>query len=202
MKPARKERINSIMKIVCIGDSLTEGYGVGRSENWVALLNGRNGYEFVNRGISGDTTGGMLSRFQRDVVDENPQLVIIMGGANDFIMGDSPGSVRANIMAMVHQAYHRRIIPIIGTGLKADAENFRKDWAEITDVGRLIERTAGLREWIIEFCGTFSTKYIDFYAEFEKRTAGGHGSYLFDGLHPSQEGHRIMAEIAYESLFR
>jgi len=190
------------LKIVCIGDSLTEGYGVGRADNWVALLNGRNEYEFVNKGISGDTTGGMLARFQRDVVDEKPKHVIIMGGANDFIMGDSPGSVRANIMAMVHQAYHHRIIPILGTGLKADAESFRKDWAEITDVKQLIERTAGLRDWILEFCGTFSTKYIDFYAEFEKRTAGNYGGYLFDGLHPTREGHRIMAEIAYESLFR
>lgn len=189
------------MKIVCIGDSLTEGYGVRRSENWVALLNERSENEFVNKGISGDTTGGMLARFQRDVIDEKPQYVIIMGGANDFIMGDSLGSVRANIMAMVHQAYHHRIIPILGTGIKADAETFRRDWAEITDVGRLNEKTAAHRDWIIQFCGTFNTKYIDFYAELENRADKKYGNGLFDGLHPSKEGHRILSDIAYENLF-
>jgi lysophospholipase L1-like esterase len=189
------------MKIVCIGDSLTEGYGVGRNENWVALLNERTENEFVNKGISGDTTGGMLARFQRDVIDEKPQYAIIMGGGNDFIMGDSLGSARANTMAMVHQAYHHRVIPILGTGVRPEAESFRKDWAEITDVGRLVEKIAAYREWIIQFCGTFNTKYIDFHAELENRTKGNYGSYLFDGLHPSKEGHRIMADIAYESLF-
>jgi acyl-CoA thioesterase-1 len=189
------------MKIVCIGDSLTQGYGVGRTENWVALLNQKNENEFINKGINGDTTGGMLSRFQRDVIDEKPQYVIIMGGGNDFIMGDSLGSVRANIMAMVHQAYHHRILPILGTGIKTDAESFRKDWAEITDVGRLNEKIIAHRDWIIKFCGTFNTKYIDFCAELENRIGGKYGSYLFDGLHPSKEGHRILADIAYKSLF-
>lgn len=189
------------MKIVCIGDSLTEGYGVGRSENWVALLNESSENNFVNKGISGDTTGGMLSRFQRDVVDEKPRYVIIMGGANDLIMGDSLGTVRANIMAIVHQAYHYRIIPILGTGIKADAASFRKDWAEITDVARLNDMIAAYRDWIIQFCGTYNTKYIDFYAEFENKTEGKYGSYLLDGLHPSKEGHRIMADIVHENIF-
>jgi lysophospholipase L1-like esterase len=186
------------MKIVCIGDSLTEGYGVGRSENWVALLNASSAHDFVNKGISGDTSGGMLARFRHDVVAEKPQYAIIMGGANDFVMGDSLGSVRANIMAMVHQAYHHRIIPVLGTGVKADAERFRKDWAAITDVGRLIAMTTEYRDWVLEFCSVFTTSHIDFYAEFEKRT--GSGSYLFDGLHPSKEGHKILADIAREGL--
>lgn len=189
------------MKIVCIGDSLTQGYGVRRTENWVALLNEKNENNFINKGINGDTTGGMLSRFQRDVIDEKPQYVIIMGGANDFIMEGNPGSVRANIMAMVHQAYHHRIIPILGTGIKVDEVNFRKDWAEITDVGRLDEQIAEYRDWIIKFCGTFEVKLIDFYAEFDRKIDGRYGSYLFDGLHPSKEGHGIMADIAYKSLF-
>ena len=55
------------MKIICIGDSLTEGYGVGRPENWVTLLNERSENDIINKGISGDTTGGMLARFQKDV---------------------------------------------------------------------------------------------------------------------------------------
>ena len=187
------------MRIICIGDSLTEGYGVSRLENWVSLLNEKSEHEFINKGISGDTTGGMLSRFQRDVLEEKPKYVIIMGGGNDFIMGNNPGSVRANIMAMVHQAYHGRIIPILGTGLRSDAGTFRSDWAEIADIAFLNEATSAQRDWILQFCQVFKVKHIDFYEKFE---IGKYSkSLLFDGLHPSKEGHRILANIAYEALF-
>ncbi len=188
------------MKIVCIGDSLTRGYGVAPEDNWVALLNERSKHEFVNKGINGDTTGGMLSRFQRDVISQDARYVIIMGGANDFIMDDSLGSVQANIMAMVHQAYHYGIIPIIGTGLKAREDSFRKDWAEITDVNSLNKKNAAYRNWILRFCRVFHTRCIDFYGEFEKRTIDKQWGCLYDGLHPSEEGHRILADIAYGTI--
>lgn len=186
------------MKIICIGDSLTEGFGVSKAENWVSLLNERTEHEIINRGISGDTTGGMLSRFKADVLDEKPRYVIIMGGGNDFIMGNSLGSVRSNIMAMVHQAYNKGVIPILGTGLKIDEKNFRKDWAEIADIAHLKESTSDQRDWIFKFGRIFNVKYIDFYHMFESMGQGK--SLLLDGLHPSKEGHGILADIAYKSL--
>lgn len=54
------------MKIVCLGDSLTYGYGVPRKDGWVSLAAQATGHTLVNKGVSGDTTGGMLARFARD----------------------------------------------------------------------------------------------------------------------------------------
>ncbi|MCD8140286.1 MAG: hypothetical protein LUE17_11010 [Planctomycetaceae bacterium] len=48
------------MKILCLGDSLTFGTGVTRSNAWTTLVHKQTGYEVVNRGVPGDTTGGML----------------------------------------------------------------------------------------------------------------------------------------------
>ena len=48
------------MKLICIGDSLTFGYGVRPSQRWTRLCAQETGWEIVNEGISGDTTGGML----------------------------------------------------------------------------------------------------------------------------------------------
>ena len=73
------------MKLVCLGDSLTYGYGVPRRDCWVSLCAERTGHTLVNRGITGDTAGGMLSRFGRDVLNERPDRVLIMGGANDLL---------------------------------------------------------------------------------------------------------------------
>ena len=56
------------MKMVCIGDSLTYGLGIPVNENWAALLGRELGFEVVNKGVNGDTSGGMLARLERDVL--------------------------------------------------------------------------------------------------------------------------------------
>jgi len=190
------------MKVICIGDSITQGYGVPYKENWVELLNENKGIEVINKGINGDTSGGMLSRFYRDVVDEKPRFVIIMGGANDFISGNTMGAVKSNIMAMVHQAYYNRLTPILGISIKADIHNFREDWAKLTDVDHFNYKVLEYRKWILSFCNIFNVMYIDFCDEFENKIKGDYGNYLTDGLHPSKEGHQILADIAYEHINR
>ena len=53
-------------KLICLGDSLTFGAGVTRRDCWTSLVQRECGWTVVNRGISGDTTGGMLVRLQYD----------------------------------------------------------------------------------------------------------------------------------------
>lgn len=190
------------MKVVCIGDSLTYGYGVSNKKNWVSLLNERCKIRFVNKGINGDTSGGMLARFYKDVVYEKPTFVMIMGGTNDFIFENSLTVVKSNIMAMVHQAYYNRITPIIGIGIKVDNENFREDWASITDINQLNRKILEYRQWIIDFSRVFNIANVDFYEEFQNKTGNKYATYLIDGIHPSKEGHSIMADIVKEYISR
>jgi acyl-CoA thioesterase I len=56
------------MKIVCIGDSLTEGLGVDKQKSWPIILGELGKMVVINKGISGDTTSGMVSRFYQDVI--------------------------------------------------------------------------------------------------------------------------------------
>jgi lysophospholipase L1-like esterase len=65
-------------KIVCMGDSLTEGYMIDLSQRWSEVLKKSLGIDLLNSGISGDTTGGMLARFKPMVIDHHPTHVIIM----------------------------------------------------------------------------------------------------------------------------
>ena len=50
------------MDLICLGDSLTFGLGVRRGRCWTALFAEESGWNVSNRGISGDTTSGMLAR--------------------------------------------------------------------------------------------------------------------------------------------
>ena len=60
-------------KILCIGDSLTYGYGVSRGQRWTTLAAEKSGWTLTNHGVCGDTTGGMLVRM-RETMRETSHL--------------------------------------------------------------------------------------------------------------------------------
>ena len=72
------------------------------------------GLDVRNAGINGDTTSGMLARFQTDVLAAQADAVCLMGGFNDLALGAGPGTVRANLFALVQQCFHARVRPILG----------------------------------------------------------------------------------------
>jgi lysophospholipase L1-like esterase len=178
-----------ILKIVCIGDSLTYGYKLSRSEVWTKLIEKKYGVEVLNKGINGDSTGGMLSRYYGDVIDNKPSYVFIMGGANDLIMEVPLNVIKSNISTMVHQAYGNNIIPIIGTQPLTEPKMAKRYWSNITDFVRVNEELMEIREWIMEFSGIFNVQVVDFCGELgsiineENKT-----EFYIDGLHLTPRG--------------
>jgi acyl-CoA thioesterase I len=65
-------------KIVFLGDSTTH-FWLGSP--WFQQYLGQG--IFIEKGVGGDKTTGMLARFQTDVIDQHPDVVVILGGAND-----------------------------------------------------------------------------------------------------------------------
>lgn len=180
------------MKIVCLGDSFTKGFGVKDEECWVSIVNRRLPYEFVNKGISGDTTAGLLSRFHRDVVDEHPRYVLIDAGFNDFLAGADSGSVQANIMALVHQAYHNNIVPIIVMIPGGNPQQFREKWPTYIDINEVRKKYLAYRAWLKNFCKGFSVFYIDCYKEADTPEFQYHN--YIDGIHMTPRGHVVIAD--------
>lgn len=186
------------MKLVCLGDSLTYGYGVPRKDCWVSLAAASTGHTLVNRGISGDTTGGMLARFDRDVLREKPDRVLLMGGANDIIFGGSDTPARRNLAAMVHQAVYAGIRPMIGLPPPVYAADIPEDWLAFVDYGALLPVFGAYRDWLVRFARTYEVRTVDF-AVPGLLPPEGHTHYQ-DGLHPDREGHRLMAEAVTAAL--
>lgn len=187
-------------KIVCLGDSLTKGFGVSEKDNWVEILRETHGWNAVNKGVNGDTTSGMLSRFQEDVIKEKPRYVLITGGVNDLICGSPLGAIQSNIMSMVHIAYRHGILPIVGTCLLGEESNFRKDWSELADIGEINTLNRAYRGWILKFSAVFHVMHLDLQKEYMLRAGARYGTTLTDGLHPSAEGHGLLASITDEFL--
>ena len=74
---------NKSKVIVCIGDSLTAcGGDNGKYSDW--LSQSLPQHQIINKGINGDTLAGGRARFDRDVLELKPDVVVIELGANDF----------------------------------------------------------------------------------------------------------------------
>lgn len=98
------------LKIVCIGNSLTEGYG-GGGTNWPDVWKDLSGHDIINKGISGETSGQMLARFNADVVSQSPNYCIIECGTNDCHLGVPLATCKSNIQAMVSACLANNIRP-------------------------------------------------------------------------------------------
>lgn len=180
------------MRIVCLGDSLTYGYMVPRKDTWVSHVGREYGkHELINKGINGDTSGGMLARLQEDVIKQQAQMAIIMGGSNDIIMRCGISQCRANCMAMVNQLVYHKIKPVLGIPTLIDENSLIEEWAWMTDAKEANKQLREYRKWILDFCKIYKIEYIDFQHTIE---AEGQKDIYLDGLHLNKKGHHVMAE--------
>jgi acyl-CoA thioesterase I len=174
---------------VFIGDSLTYGYGVNKTDNWVENLKSLQSLNIINKGINGDTTTNMLNRFTEDVISYYPKKIFIMGGTNDFLSNRPLNSVLENIELMLKEALTITrdvfigIPPII---LKEDAKRLfmpspTYDYCE--------NQLPLLRKSLINLCTRYNVNFIDFY----KITLENYKSNIFiDGIHLNLKGQTFL----------
>ncbi|MGD8961070.1 MAG: GDSL-type esterase/lipase family protein [Desulfobacterales bacterium] len=70
--------------LICHGDSLIEASDLDGPSTWPSRVARRLKINVINSGIGGDTTGGLLGRFYPEVVQQDADAVLIMGGTNDL----------------------------------------------------------------------------------------------------------------------
>lgn len=188
------------MKLICFGDSLTFGLGAPESLRWTSLFAAESGWCVVNRGISGDTTGGMLSRFQRDVIASLSEehagcQVLLMGGTNDIFFSGTDANARANLCAMVYQLKAYGVRPMIGTPMPVDWAKTPPRWQGLVDFQKAATQVAAYSDWLREYCRRSESLLVDFSAAFYQSDGQICHDLLWDGVHPSQQGHRCMADL-------
>ena len=93
--------------VVLLGDSITQGWG----EDFSAWF---RGMKIANRGISGDTSRGVLIRLQGDVVDLEPQAVVLLIGTNDLEENAEPETIAGNLkLILAELARHNSKMPVV-----------------------------------------------------------------------------------------
>ncbi len=105
-------------KLLILGDSISAGYGLKESENWVQLMENSlklSGIELkiINSSISGDTTIGGLSRIENDLRKYNPNYVLVELGGNDALRGYPIEKIKSNLLKIIEASLAVGANPII-----------------------------------------------------------------------------------------
>lgn len=191
--------------IVCLGDSTTYGYMITRKKVWPSILNNKFAEEgkdinIINKGINGDTTSGMIARFERDCLNENADLLILMGGVNDIFMFQNVDKIKNNIKLIVETSNKNNVDIILFTPIPFIKEIFTFFEADNLDG---FENT--LKEyvsWINDYTKENNIKSIDVYNMFMNNIfkSNKYEDIYFDGVHLSENGHNVFALELYKEL--
>lgn len=142
--------------------------------------------DVVNTGVPGDLTSDMLERFERDVVEQKPNYVIIMGGANDIGWNLEVDQIFLNLKNVFDLAESHRIEPVACAV------------PSILGFDDLIPPRISLNSMIREEAKRRNLAFVDlFTATADAKTRRLSQRYSGDGLHLNTEGYQRLGEIIF-----
>jgi lysophospholipase L1-like esterase len=171
-------------RVVFMGNSITEGW----EKTFPAFFDSNN---YINRGISGQTTPQMLIRFRPDVINLKPAVVVILAGTNDIAGNTGPATTQeilGNLVSMAELAQANGIKVILCSVLPV----YKYPWKPRV---RPVKKIAELNAMIKSYCERSGCIYLDYYAAMENEKHGMKKEYADDGVHPTEAGYEVMMPL-------
>jgi acyl-CoA thioesterase-1 len=163
---------------LCMGDSITYGYGLPSSASYPSQLSGMLQRGVTNAGKNGERSGGGAARIDSLLARYKPAWTLILYGANDIIYGHSNETI-PNLQAMVNSCLANNTIPIVGTLTPAFGAH-----------GYMEEEIRNLNPRIRDWAGGAGVRVADLDSAFNWQQSG---YYQGDGLHHTSDGANLIA---------
>ena len=174
--------------ILIYGDSISAGYGMEKESQWSETLKtllSDKGFKIsvYNRSVSGETTGGGLTRISRILDELKPTFLLLELGGNDALRGYPPKKIYENLNKMIEASKERgidvflmqiRILPNYGKRYQTQFESIYPTLSQEKEVILL----------------PFMLNDIALKKELM----------LSDGIHPNKDAQPLIAEIVFNSL--
>jgi len=156
--------------IVAFGDSLVEGVGSSAGNDFVSVLERELGEPIVNLGVRGDTTTDALLRLDQ-VLSEDPKIVMVLLGGNDYLQQIPKAETFANLNQIVTTIHDSGAVVILlgvrGGLLRDEYQGDYQDLAQSLDTAYVPNVLDGLF---------------------------GNSSLMSDAVHPNDAGYQIIAD--------
>lgn len=174
-------------RLVFLGDSLTEGYGVAKDKAYPALIEqkikdaGLN-WQVINAGVSGSTSASAKSRLDWQL-KSRPEVIVIALGANDGLRGFKPEDTRKNLDEAITKAKSSGVrVVLAGMEMPPNygdeyREQFRRVYPELAKKHK-----------------------IDLIPFLLDKVGGEKSLNLEDGIHPNEKGYVIVANTVWRVL--
>ena len=174
--------------ILIYGDSISAGYGMEKENQWseslkTLLLDNNFKVSVYNRSVSGETTGGGLTRISRILDELKPTFLLIELGGNDALRGYPPKKIYENLDKMIDLSKERgievllmqiRILPNYGKRYQTQFESIYPTLAE--------EKAVILLPFMLNEIALKKELMFS------------------DGIHPNKDAQPLIAKIVFNSL--
>ena len=177
--------------VVFMGNSITDCW-----VDTVPEFFSKNNY--VGRGISGQVSSQMLVRFQQDVINLRPKVVVILAGTNDIAENNGAitnDGIMNNIISMCELAELHGITPILCSLLPCDHYYWLKN-KNIYPAGRIMQ----MNKMIMDYATKKGYEYVDYHSAMATSSGGIDIKYSHDFIHPNRTGYEVMMLIVKKSI--
>ena len=174
--------------LLIYGDSISAGYGMEPDKQWAenlkVIFNEKNfDIEIVNRSVSGETTGGGLSRIKPILEKLQPKYLLLELGGNDALRGYPPSRILNNLKAIIEIAKENEVkvflmqIKILPNYGKRYQEQFESIFPKVAKENDTILLPFMLNDIALD-----------------------KALMLPDGIHPNADAQPLIAEYVFKSL--
>ncbi|MBF0479834.1 MAG: hypothetical protein HQL26_10155 [Candidatus Omnitrophica bacterium] len=177
-KPSITSQNSPRAAIVCFGASITQGVGADKGHDYPAVLSHMVKVPVINAGIKANTTRDELKRLERDVLQENPQMVIITHRINDLNHNILREETLKNLEMMIDQVQSCGATAVLVTIEPRELQGT----TYFKDFGELARR-----------------KHVLYIGDILKDIQTN-PQYMKDDIHPNNEGYKLMAERVYTNI--
>ena len=174
--------------LLIYGDSISAGYGMDTDKQWSEelqkiLIKEKISLTIINKSLSGETTGGGLSRLENIIANSKPSYILIELGGNDALRGYPPAEIKNNIQEMINLSIKQgvkvllmqiRILPNYGKRYQTSFESLYVEVSEENNIPLI----------------PFMLNDIALNKELM----------LNDGIHPNATAQPLIAEFLYTNL--
>ena len=183
-------------EVVFIGDSITDFW---QQPRFGGFFPGKN---YVDRGISAQTTPQMLIRLRPDVIALKPRVVVILAGTNDIAGNTGPMTnedIQNNLASMAELAKANNIRVVLSSITPVSAYHVAPN-APPQTTRRPVERIKAINDWMKAYAAANKHVYLDYYSAMIDASGMLKTEFSEDDLHPNAAGYKVMAPLAETAI--